>query len=77
MDYSREKVDDLIMALLQLTMFSDSEGQTRSWKNHDWDAMDRLHEKGFIGNPKSKARSVSVSADGKRRAEEMFRRHCL
>jgi hypothetical protein len=39
--------------------------------------MDRLHEKGFIGNPKSKNRSVSVSEEGRQRSEDMFRRYCV
>jgi hypothetical protein len=77
MEYSKEKVDDMVLALLHLTTFSDTDGNRRSWKNHDWDVMDRLHEKGFIGNPKSKNRSVSVSEEGRRRSEDMFRRYCV
>jgi hypothetical protein len=26
----------------------------------DWDSLDRLHEKGYIGSPKSKAKSVTL-----------------
>ena len=31
---------------------------TRVWKSFDWEAMNRLHEKGFITDPRSKAMSV-------------------
>ncbi len=37
--------------------------------------MDRLHEKGYISNPKSKAKSVALSDEGARRAEELFKKH--
>jgi hypothetical protein len=68
MDYDESKVDDAVLALLWLTM---TEGQ-RAWKSHDWDALNRLHEKGYIGDPKSKAKSVFVTEEGLARAEELF-----
>jgi Domain of unknown function (DUF6429) len=39
-----------------------------------WEAMDRLHEKGLIGNPKSKAKPVVLTAEGLIAAEEAFRK---
>ncbi|MGH7787599.1 MAG: DUF6429 family protein [Candidatus Binatia bacterium] len=71
MDYDRDRVDEAVLALLWLTMFEDPP-QTRAWKGYDWDSLDRLHAKGLIGDPKSKARSVVVTADGKERARELF-----
>ncbi len=47
----------------------------RAWKGFDWDTMDRLHEKGYISNPMTKAKSVALSEDGARLAEELFKRH--
>ncbi len=35
--------------------------------------MDRLHAKGFISNPASKAKSVVITAEGLREAERLFR----
>ncbi len=35
--------------------------------------MNRLHEKGYIGNPKGKAKSVALSNEGARLAEELFK----
>ena len=34
--------------------------------------MNRLHEKGYISNPKSKALSVALSEEGLSRAKELF-----
>jgi hypothetical protein len=64
----------MVLALLYLTLFEDR-GVIRAWKGFDWDSMDRLYEKGFIDNPKSKARSVVMTEEGQRRAEELFKRH--
>jgi hypothetical protein len=33
----------------------------RAWKSHGWDALDRLHEKGYTSDPKSKAKSVVMT----------------
>jgi len=37
--------------------------------------MNRLHEKGYIGNPKSKAKSVSLTVEGARLSEALFKKH--
>jgi len=63
MDYDKDKVDEAVLALLYLNFFSDH-GAIRAWKGFDWSAMDRLHEKGFISDPKSKAKSVIVTEEG-------------
>jgi hypothetical protein len=63
-----------LLALLYLTMFRDSYG-TRAWKSHDWEALDRLHAKGYISDPKSKAKSVVMTEEGARRARELFEKH--
>ena len=59
------------MALLYLTMFED-DGITRAWKSHDWDALDRLHAKGWLHDPKSPAKSVVMTEAGVKRAKELF-----
>jgi len=41
----------------------------------DWEAMNRLHEKGYIGNPKSKAKSVILTQKGAQLSEELFKKH--
>ena len=71
MDYDTDKVDEMVLALLWLT----STGDGRAWKGHDWDAMERLHAKGYISDPKSNAKSVVLTEDGERLSRELFERH--
>ena len=74
-DYNKDKVDEMVLALLHLTSFSDR-GVVRAWKSHDWNALDRLCKKGLISDPKSKSKSVVFSEEGARRAEELFQKFC-
>lgn len=74
MKCKEESVDEMVLALMLLTTFRESSG-FRTWKGYDWEVLDRLHGKGFIGNPKSKSRSVELTEDGRRRSEELFRKH--
>jgi hypothetical protein len=70
-----DKIDDAVLALLHLTSFREGKGEfsyTRAWKGHDWEALDRLHEKGLIGDPVGKAKSVVLTKEGHERAEELF-----
>jgi hypothetical protein len=75
MEYDKDKVDEMVLALLYLTMFDENQYGARAWKSHDWDAMDRLHQKGYISDPKSKAKSVVMTEAGAKRARELFERH--
>jgi Domain of unknown function (DUF6429) len=74
MEYDAAKLDEIILALLHLNAHTDR-GVTRAWKGFDWDTLDRLHVRGFISDPKSKAKSVVLTEQGARVAEELFRRH--
>jgi hypothetical protein len=73
-DIDWDKVDEFTLALLHLTTFEE-QGAVRSWKGHDWDVLNRLHERGWIGNPVSKAKSVLLSEEGARRSRELFEKH--
>ncbi|MBI5275549.1 MAG: hypothetical protein HY854_03740 [Burkholderiales bacterium] len=72
MDFDEDKVDQAVLALLYLTLHD----QYRAWKSFDWDVMNRLYEKGFIGNPVNKAKSIVLTDEGlaesKRLFEELF-----
>jgi Domain of unknown function (DUF6429) len=74
MEYDEEKVDEMVLALLYLGTFRDRPA-VRAWKSFDWSSMDRLHDKGFIHDPKSKARSVILTEEGERVTRELFERH--
>ena len=71
MEYNRDKVDEATLALLFLNMW-DEKSVTRAWKGFDWDTLDRLYEKGLICDPKGKAKSVIISPEGRKMAEELF-----
>ncbi len=75
-DFDKDKVDEYTLALLFLTAFEDNRASVvRAWKGFDWDTMDRLHEKGYISNPKGKTKSVKLTDEGERLMIELFRKH--
>lgn len=63
-----DQIDAAVLALLLLGLHDDA----RVWKTFDWDAMDRLHAKGFISDPVGKAKSVVLTDEGRREAERLF-----
>lgn len=58
--YDSEKIDEAVLALLFLTLHDGF----RAWKSFDWDAMNRLYDKGLIGDPVGKAKSVVFTEKG-------------
>jgi hypothetical protein len=73
MDYDTDKVDDAVLALLHLTSWEE-QGISRAWKGHDWEVLERLHNKGLIANPRSKAKSLVLTDEGAARSRELFER---
>lgn len=69
MKLNENAIDEAVLALLFLTLHD----HDRAWKSVDWDALDRLHERGLIMNPASKAKSVVFTEEGLREAERLFR----
>jgi len=74
MEYDKEKVDEMVLALMFLVMHSDGDA-VRAWKGFDWDALNRLHAKGLISDPKSKAKSVTLSKEAVKLSESLFDKH--
>jgi Domain of unknown function (DUF6429) len=75
MNPNLNKIDDAVLGLLYLTSFTEGKGEfavTRAWKSHDWSALDRLYEKGFITDAKNKNKSVVFTDEGLAKAEELF-----
>lgn len=68
MEIDTDRIDDAVLALLLLGLHDGG----RVWKSFDWDAMNRLHQKGFISDPVGKAKSVVLSEAGQREAERLF-----
>ena len=76
MEYDKDKVDEYTLALLYLVIHERQKVYgARAWKGFDWDTMNRLHEKGLISNPVGKAKSVVMTEEGFKKAEELFKRH--
>ena len=71
MDVDTDKIDEAVLALLYLTS-CDVRFGAAAWKSHDWDALNRLHAKGYIENPVSRNKSVGFTEEGKAKAEELF-----
>jgi len=63
-----DKIDDTVLALLQLTLH---DGE-RAWKGHDWDVLDRLYRKGMILTPVGKAKSIVLTDQGLAESERLF-----
>ena len=72
MELDTQKIDETVLALLYLGLHDGA----RAWKGFDWEAMNRLHEQGFITDPRGKAKSVIFTEEGferaKRLLEELF-----
>ena len=78
MSYDIEKIDEYAIALLYLGMHGREEGfGARAWKSFDWEAMNRLHEKGMMANPATKAKSVMMTEEGYKQAKALFEKHFL
>jgi hypothetical protein len=63
-----ERVDQAALALMVLGL---QEGW-RSWKGFDWQVLNRLYEKGFITDPRSKAKSVTFTKEGIQESRQLF-----
>ncbi len=68
MAVDEDKIDDVVLALMYLTLHD----EYRAWKGFAWDALNRLHEKGMIRDPVNKAKSVGLTAEGLQRSQELF-----
>jgi Domain of unknown function (DUF6429) len=68
MDIDTDKIDQVVLALLYLTLHDG----VRAWKGFDGDSMNRLYDKGFISNPIGKAKSVVLTDEGLHEAERLF-----
>jgi Domain of unknown function (DUF6429) len=71
MDLNDEKLEQTVLALLYLNTVDDKSGEKRAWKALPWEVMNHLHEKGYISDPATKNKSVSLSEEGARLSREL------
>lgn len=64
--------DEIVLALLWANSFEEKFGGHRAWKSLPWDALDRLHAKGLIGDARSRAHSVALDDTAFERGRELF-----
>lgn len=71
MDVDREKLEQVVLALLHFNSFKEGDGW-RAWKALPWEIMDALHQKGYISDPVNKNKSVWLTDEGAKLSEELF-----
>ena len=69
--YDGRRVQDAVLALMHLNAHADTYGWL-AWKTFPWEATDGLHERGLIDDPRSKAKSVELTDEGARLAQQLF-----
>jgi len=68
MELDETKIDEAVLALLYLTL----DRKTHSaWKTLDYNATNRLYEKGLVLDPAGPAKSVVLTAEGEAMAERL------
>jgi hypothetical protein len=68
MELDTDKIDNAVLALLYLGLHDGA----RAWKGFDWESMNRLHERGYIANPRGKAKSAVFTEEGLERAKRLL-----
>jgi len=68
MEYDTDKIDEAVLAILYI---NDRE-TGMAWKSVPWESTNRLHEKGLISNPISKAKSVQLLPEAIEKAESII-----
>lgn len=70
-DLDSDKLAEVALGLLALTLHDGS----RAWKGLDWGVMNLLYERGWIEDPRGKAKSVVLTPAGLGLAQELLRKH--
>ena len=70
-DLDTDKLAEVALGLLTLTIHDGC----RAWKGLDWGVMNLLFERGWIEDPKGKAKSVVLTNSGLELAERLLQKH--
>ena len=68
MKLNTDRIEQAVLALLSLGLHDG----TRVWKSFDWDVMARLHEKGYISDPRGKTKSIAFTEQGLKESERLL-----
>ena len=69
-----QKLAETALAILSLSGFMDA-GGVRAWKGMDWDLLGVLFEKGWISDPVGKQKSVYLTEEGAKLAEQFLEKY--
>ena len=72
--FNQLDTDKLAEATLGLLALTRHDGY-RAWKGIDWGVMALLHDRGWIEDPRGKAKSVVLTPTGLALAEAMLMKH--
>ena len=71
MEHGASELDEADLAPLYGNS-SENHQEEKAWKGAAWEAPERIYEKGPTDGPKSKAKSVVLTEEGRRAAEQVF-----
>ncbi len=74
MEYDKDKVDEITLALLYLTT-SRGEFGAKAWKGIDKFTLDRLLAKGHIAELDRNKPTLLLSEEGEKQSRELFEKH--
>jgi hypothetical protein len=64
----------MTLALIFLVL-SRTQAGGRALKGFDWATLERLHQKGWIAEPRIKDMALAVTPEGVQKSEELFRKY--
>jgi len=70
--FNTDLLDDLVLALLWFNSSETEFGSHSAWKSLPWDALDRLHARGMISEPRRKSYSVALDDKAWERGKAVF-----
>lgn len=73
-ELDHEKIAEATLAILSLSRMVKPYGVT-AWKGIDWDVMSLLYEKGWISDPVGKQKSVGITEEGIKLADEFLEKY--
>jgi hypothetical protein len=71
MDYDEDKVDEVALALLYLSL----DGANRAWKGIAYEISDRLYKKGWIETPNNQNKSLVLTPKGRELCVSLFKQY--
>lgn len=74
MDYDPNRIDEAVLALLAAYSFEHGFNGARAWKGFAFDVLDRLHARGLVHNPVSKANSLWLTEEGLALGQQLAQR---